>query len=683
LKKKLILILIIFIIGVLTVSGFYYYYFRKAVIYDLVNIEFQGIPSDNSSAIHIYGITPLNKRIKISKKENNNRIPGCYQAIEIEVPDTITSRISSVRILLAEKTYYLNFDDLYLKELTDMKRVLVLPPQISSSGSLLKKTLAVFPIVSTINKNIIPFFPIIYIASVYIFIWTLVLWSIRIIKKRNKKFSSNIVLNENIFNQSFVNIFLPFLIFIISFFWKLCYIKVPYVWFDETGMIFNAQHDLRYIIQLPARWEANPPLFMLIVHFWIKIFGISPESIRIIPLLFNSLTAVVMYLIGRKFFSFWSGIMAAGIFMFSTYHFYFALETRPYSMVSLETALSLFFFLSLINNYKSRKHLIALILINTLLIYTHYFGWFVILTEFILSWCYLGNRTLFKKLLLSMLITGILFIPITPSVFKMFLLKNESSGNLPDPPANSEYLQQLFYFLNNRYIVVFFLLAMLAGIIITLKLKTFKENYRKIIILFFWWFIPYTLMFCISKKIPMFTDRYILFNSIGLYLFVVITINYLFQGQKKYFIGLLFLILMFYQLNPVSWHCCYSLAQNSMDSIKKKADEKSIVIIYPFYNSPQFVYYYNKDFLKNIDKYDSLLEKNRIFPVRTLEKAKEKLNKYKGYRVIYSQYYTDKKIYNYLDSTYTKTDSIFYTQCLDISVFEPYKTPGPNKNRGL
>src|ERR1035437_4241326 len=117
--------------------------------------------------------------------------------------------------------------------------------------------------------------------------------------------------------QAFHNIYLPALLFLISFCWKLYYIGTRDICLDEPFTIFHAQFGVWDILKLPTQNEPNPPLFMLLVHFWIKVFGISSNSIRILPLLFNAATVVFIYFIGKKFFSLWSGILASGIFILS------------------------------------------------------------------------------------------------------------------------------------------------------------------------------------------------------------------------------------------------------------------------------------------------------------------------------------------------------------------------------
>ncbi|HCT30799.1 MAG TPA: hypothetical protein DIW31_08700 [Bacteroidales bacterium] len=475
-------------------------------------------------------------------------------------------------------------------------------------------------------------------------------------------------------------IIIPIILFIIAFVWKLAYIETRDICLDEPFTIFHAQHSVWDIIKLTAQNEPNPPLFMLLLHFWIKFFGIDPISVRFLPLLFNAFTVVFIYQIGRKFFSLFTGIFAAGLFIFSTYHFYFGLETRTYSLLSLATSSSLFYFLSLTKDQNNRRVLIALIISNFVLIYSHFFGWFVVVIQLIISLSYLKDRLLFKRIIIALAITGATFLPMAMVFVKQFLVS--SKGTWVQSPSNSEYLNQVFEFLNSKRVFALVFLFVFAGIIYKIYSKNKQPIKKELLIVLSWWLIPYTIMFLVSSKIPMFINRYILFNTIGFYLFISILMGFLFKKIPLYLIGLSILTLMFHDLKINSKEFYYREVKNASAYIDKFKTDSSIVIIYPHWADLGLVYYQNRKVFKDVYHFDSLCKSEQIFPVWNVDFAKEAIKNNPNKRVLFYQDGSPEyaAITEYLDSTYTKINAAFYPQCFQVSVYEPIVKDSLNQN---
>lgn len=472
---------------------------------------------------------------------------------------------------------------------------------------------------------------------------------------------------------------IPFLLLSFAFLWKLPFISSRDICLDEPFTIFHAQQSALDIIKLTAQNEPNPPLFMLLLHFWIKLFGIEPFSVRLLPLLFNAFTTVFIYQIGRRFFSLWAGIFAAGLFILSSYHFYFGLETRTYSLLSLATSASLFYFLSLTKTPNSRSFLIGLIISNIVLIYCHFFGWFVVFIQFIISLLYLKNRLLFKKIILVLVLTGVAFLPMAVIFVKQFLIS--SKGTWVQPPSNSEYLNQILWFLNSKRVFELALIVILAGIIYKIYSRDKESIPKELITVMLWWLVPYSIMFLVSSKVPMFINRYILFNSIGLYLSIAGIIWLLYKKVPLYIASLSILILMFVDLQINSKEFYYREVKNASAYIDKYKTDKSIVIIHPHWADLGLIYYQNSKIFKDVYHFDSLCNSEHIFPVWNIDFAKDAIANNPNKRVIFYQdgSFDYTAITELLDSTYTKIDEAFYPQCFKVKVYDPKTNDSSNK----
>ena len=86
--------------------------------------------------------------------------------------------------------------------------------------------------------------------------------------------------------------------------------------------------------------------------------------------------------------------------------------------------------------------------------------------------------------------------------------------------------------MNSRLGLNVVLIILGVGIIIALITKIRNDKWKELLLVLLWWIVPYSIMFFISSKIPMFIDRYILFNTIGFYLFIGAAIYFLYNKTK-------------------------------------------------------------------------------------------------------------------------------------------------------
>lgn len=196
---------------------------------------------------------------------------------------------------------------------------------------------------------------------------------------------------------------------------------------DEPFSIYHAQMDIISIIKLLSAGN-NPPLYEILLHFWIKLFGISEFSVRLPSLIFSCITVFYIFKIGVNFFNIKVAISSSLLFIFSNYQILFAHEARVYALFGMLTAISMFFYLELIAKDKPKfKPLILLLLANIVLIYSHYLGFFVLLIQFLCIVLYKELRTKFWKQLLILL--GIIALFYLPNINVLIARFLDSSSN--------------------------------------------------------------------------------------------------------------------------------------------------------------------------------------------------------------------------------------------------------------
>ena len=305
---------------------------------------------------------------------------------------------------------------------------------------------------------------------------------------------------------------------------------------DEPFTIFYAQQDFDSMFKMFAS-ENNPPLHFVLLHFWIKLFGISAWAVRSLSLLFSVLTIPVLYKLGRKMLPVNFSVLFVLFFIFSRFDHYHALEARTYSLFVLLFSLLLYDLYRLI--FEDKRPFVRLALWNTLLLYTHYLGGFIIAVEFVLLICFFkrldGKMWLF--FIFSLAGSAILYIP----GIRLFLLRMghfSGKGTWVPEPQWTELYGNILRFNNSQLNAV---LLVLAGL--TLAGISFRKDRGrlvtaltepKLLFILIAFVIPYFGMFAMSKVFqPVFLDRYLLFTTVPLYLLMSLLLNVVNDGKLK------------------------------------------------------------------------------------------------------------------------------------------------------
>jgi mannosyltransferase len=145
-------------------------------------------------------------------------------------------------------------------------------------------------------------------------------------------------------------------------------------WMDEAITTGIASHPLSEIPGV-LRHDGSPPLFYVLLHFWMVAFGPSESATHALPLLFALLTIPVGMWAAWSLFGRRAGVMAAVLFAFSTFLTQYAQETRMYSLMGLLGLLATAAFIHAFL-FRRRKYLIMFAACEALMLYTHAWGIF-------------------------------------------------------------------------------------------------------------------------------------------------------------------------------------------------------------------------------------------------------------------------------------------------------------------
>lgn len=147
----------------------------------------------------------------------------------------------------------------------------------------------------------------------------------------------------------------------------------------EAFSIWLAEQDLYQIVLITSR-DVHPPLYYIILHYWIDLFGDSEVSSRFLSAAFGILAIFVMYKVGDLVFKESVGILSSLILALSVFHIQFSQQARMYSLMSLLTLCSFYFFIQMFKR-GTLTDSIGYLTATILLAYSHYYGLFIILVQ--------------------------------------------------------------------------------------------------------------------------------------------------------------------------------------------------------------------------------------------------------------------------------------------------------------
>jgi mannosyltransferase len=461
---------------------------------------------------------------------------------------------------------------------------------------------------------------------------------------------------------------IPVGLIFLNFILKIIFLGRRDIAIDEPFMIFYSQAGFPALFEM-LKTENNPPLFFVLLHFWIKVFGISALSVRFLPFLFSTLTAPVIFITGKRFFSVRSGILASLIFTFSNYHLAFSHEARVYPLFALLTCLSMYSFFSLVQNPERKPSLYLLILANVLLIYSHFFGFFVIGIQLLSCLIFQDIRKVTKVCLQSQMITLFFYLPYFPIFFSRFFAS--SSGTWVPPPVFSDLYTMVWRFSNVPVVTVFFLVILTAAVMkYIMKWRNFSallSPFQKILLL--WFFFPYLAIFLLSYKIPMFLDRYLVFTSVAFYFLIAQAIIYTLGSRKIifYIFSVLAIGGMLLTFNPnIDNHRRLKRVIEVIHDLKQK---ETPILICPEWLDLGFTYYYNPEYFKDFGNLKQKLQKEFIFPVNHADQVPSGILE-KSTSVILLEEWPEVVDKN---NEVLKNISDRYTTCTVINIPETYK----------
>lgn len=191
------------------------------------------------------------------------------------------------------------------------------------------------------------------------------------------------------------------------------------LWLDEATSIFLAKMPIAEMVQWTAV-DIHPPFYYALLHFWL-VLGDGEAEVRLLSALSGVASVAVLYALARRLFNPVVGLVAAALLAVSPLHVWYSQETRMYALLALLGLLTAYLMvLALLDQRRGAWPAYGICAMLTL--YTHYYGFFILLAEnlivLFLLWRGLIERAALRRWLALDVVIALAFLPWLPTLVR-------------------------------------------------------------------------------------------------------------------------------------------------------------------------------------------------------------------------------------------------------------------------
>lgn len=488
-------------------------------------------------------------------------------------------------------------------------------------------------------------------------------------------------------------LFIIFLLLIFSLINSIFILSGQSLRLDEAQSIWASVKSIPAILLYVAQ-DVHVPLYELILHFWIQIFGANILYARILSFIFFLGSLPFLYLITKHVINRNAAVLTVFLFSLSPFISWYTFEARMYTLFTFLVCASHYFFLQLLNS-NGKKGSLGYFFATLAGIYTHYFFFLLLLTQclYLIKHFYEKFRETNNFKLFFQYYSGELsgfLSPIFLAVFLFtpwiiyFIMLGSASNTQPFilPPSSITLFQTMVnYFFGLQDPVIQAVLVSLWPLAVVPLFFLFSKREKKIRFKYLAYFLtssflPIILVFIISFIRPIFLSRYLILVTPSLFmLFAWILENISFRASRIIIIIVAFVMFcsVLYQ-NQSAGTPVKENYKAVTDYLNKQAQPGDIIAVSPPFTVYPLMYYYTGHTrMTSIPEWDLY----KIGPIQKFTTANmvSQINSYKSVdRNIYIVFSYDqgyeKKIKQYMDNHYLRLIAKKFSPGLELRAYK-------------
>lgn len=191
------------------------------------------------------------------------------------------------------------------------------------------------------------------------------------------------------------------------------------LWLDEALSVNIASLDVGDLLEA-LRHDGHPPLYYLLLHYWMSLVGEGDFAIRVLSGIFAVGSMPLAWIAGRRLAGVTGARWALALVALSPFWIRYASEARMYSLVMLLVLAGYLLVYDALRRPELLR-LAAVALVSGLLLLAHYWSFWllgaVMVTFAWRGWRRPEKRRTTAKVAASIAVGGLLFLPWLPSFF--------------------------------------------------------------------------------------------------------------------------------------------------------------------------------------------------------------------------------------------------------------------------
>lgn len=385
------------------------------------------------------------------------------------------------------------------------------------------------------------------------------------------------------------------------------------LWLDEACSIQESAMSIKGI----AEHSNQPPLYFIILNFWINLFGTSEVALRSLSAIFGIISILLIYQVGSTLFNSRVGLISGLLSAISSYHIYYSQEARGYSLLLLLSILSYLFFIKILQGDK-KWYYPGYFLATLLLGYTHIYGLFIIASQILLFFLFWDKyRAQRVKFAITVGVTIVTLLPLVPLLGGRVVSIAQEGFWIPVPTLGAIW-DTLATFAGSgggqKFILLTFVLLAIIGFF-SIKMVKRKWNWdepmqslsslgrsirlesiKQELLLLIWLFVSIVVPFIESKFMtPIYWTRYMIGASPAFYLLVAKGMGNLNRKWLFYPVLIFIILLSSFGLQSYYKNDVKEQWREAADLVELNSMRNDVIIFCASYCQVPFDYYYQGD----------------------------------------------------------------------------------------